>query len=104
MRTLELIAVVARPHLGLFASKLGGKASTNLGTPLRGPHRARTKTNGSEPRLPDFGGSTKESNCSRLNERLRNREREARAAARFGQTVMLATRGRSRSVAVEDTS
>lgn len=30
---LELVAVIARPHLGLLASKLGGKASTNLGAP-----------------------------------------------------------------------
>jgi hypothetical protein len=30
---LELVAAVAHPHLGLLASKLGGKASTNLGTP-----------------------------------------------------------------------
>ncbi len=29
--TLELVAVVARPHLGLLASKLGGNASTYLG-------------------------------------------------------------------------
>jgi hypothetical protein len=31
--TLELVASVARPHLGLLASKFGGKASTNLGAP-----------------------------------------------------------------------
>ncbi|MGA0542868.1 hypothetical protein ACO2Q5_19895, partial [Neotabrizicola sp. VNH66] len=30
---LERVAVVARPHLGLLASKLGRKASTNLGAP-----------------------------------------------------------------------
>ncbi|MEM1273265.1 MAG: hypothetical protein AAGF88_05575, partial [Pseudomonadota bacterium] len=30
---LELVAVIACPHLGLLASKLGGKASTNLGAP-----------------------------------------------------------------------
>jgi hypothetical protein len=30
---LELVAVVACPHVGLLASKLGGKASTNLGAP-----------------------------------------------------------------------
>ncbi len=28
---LELLAVFPRPHVGLLASKLGGKASTNLG-------------------------------------------------------------------------
>jgi hypothetical protein len=32
---LELVAVVACPHVGLLASKLGGKASTNLGEPQR---------------------------------------------------------------------
>jgi hypothetical protein len=31
--TLELVAVIACPHVGLLASKLGGKASTNLGAP-----------------------------------------------------------------------
>lgn len=31
--TLELIAVLARPHVGLLASKSGGKASANLGAP-----------------------------------------------------------------------
>ena len=30
---LELVAVVACRHFGLLASKLGGKASTNLGAP-----------------------------------------------------------------------
>ena len=30
---LELVAVIACPHDGLLASKLGGKASTNLGAP-----------------------------------------------------------------------
>ncbi|MDD9722067.1 poly-gamma-glutamate hydrolase family protein [Sulfitobacter sp. PR48] len=30
---LELVAIVACPHVDLLASKLGGKASTNLGAP-----------------------------------------------------------------------
>src|SRR6056297_37358 len=30
---LELVTVIARPHVGLLASKLGGKASTNLAAP-----------------------------------------------------------------------
>ncbi|MEJ6405133.1 hypothetical protein, partial [Yoonia sp. 2307UL14-13] len=30
---LEIVAVIACPHVGLLASKLGGKASTNLGAP-----------------------------------------------------------------------
>ena len=28
---LEIVALVARPHVGLLTPKLGGKASTNLG-------------------------------------------------------------------------
>jgi hypothetical protein len=34
---LELVAVIACPHVGLLASKLGGKASTNLGAPQKLP-------------------------------------------------------------------
>ena len=30
---LELVAVIACPHIGILASKLGGKAATNLGAP-----------------------------------------------------------------------
>ena len=30
---LELVAVIVSPHVGLLASKLGGKASTNLEAP-----------------------------------------------------------------------
>ena len=33
---LGFVAVTACPHVGLLASKLGGKASTNLGAPHRG--------------------------------------------------------------------
>jgi hypothetical protein len=33
---LEIVAVIACPHVGLLASKLGGKASTNLGAPQTG--------------------------------------------------------------------
>ena len=39
---LELVAVVARAHVGLLASKLGGKASTNLGAPQTKPNHPWT--------------------------------------------------------------
>ena len=35
--SLEIIAVVACPHLSLLASKLGGKASANLAAPHMKP-------------------------------------------------------------------
>lgn len=38
---LELVAVIACPHVSLLASKLGGKASTNLGAPQGLGHAGR---------------------------------------------------------------
>ena len=39
---LELITVIACPHVSLLASKLGGKASTNLGAPQTPSAASRT--------------------------------------------------------------